>query len=204
MTKDPKLLKNHESYDELFKAQILSDMFNTAIPNAELLGYGFGWVLLKNFHGKNLIWHGGNTGNYSAELIFIPEDNLGMIVLANASSDPSLNHYITLLQAYLGYNPKEVNMIYQKHMNMNKFVGKYTNYQGFYTAEVNNKGGTLFFELKSELQPFSLTLFPKTDELNCLDNYYYKENGFKEKIFFIEKNGVLYLKLDRLLFTKIK
>ena len=114
ITKDTKLLSNKAKYDEMFTHQNKSDMFENFIPDAEQDGYGFGWALYTNFHGRKVLEHGGHTSNYSTVLLFIPEEELGLIILANGSREPSLNHAIALIQAFLGFDPKKENLIYKQ------------------------------------------------------------------------------------------
>lgn len=48
-------------------------------------GYGLGWVL-GDYRGQPLIWHNGGTFGFSSHLAFLPEADLGIVVLTNGAS----------------------------------------------------------------------------------------------------------------------
>lgn len=48
-------------------------------------GYGLGWVN-GSYHGQPLIWHSGGTFGFSAHLVFLPEADLGIVVLTNGAA----------------------------------------------------------------------------------------------------------------------
>lgn len=47
-------------------------------------GYGMGWFI-DQYHGLEQISHGGNTSGFTSEFTFLPDVNLGVLVLANRS-----------------------------------------------------------------------------------------------------------------------
>lgn len=47
--------------------------------------YGLGWFFSKVAE-RRVIWHGGNIDGYSTHVSFIPEENLGLVVLVNQSN----------------------------------------------------------------------------------------------------------------------
>ncbi len=51
----------------------------------ENTAYGLG-LFIENSKGVTIIGHGGNTLGFTSDLFFIPKDQIGMIVLTNASS----------------------------------------------------------------------------------------------------------------------
>ena len=49
---------------------------------------GLAWVVAQPEEiGETVIWHNGRTGGYSSHLALLPQSNLGIVVLANTSSD---------------------------------------------------------------------------------------------------------------------
>lgn len=54
------------------------------------LGYGMGWFT-DSYNGLPLVWHGGNTMGFSADLAFLPSADLGVVILSNAAGAGSFN-----------------------------------------------------------------------------------------------------------------
>ncbi len=82
---DKRLLKS-AVFGEMHKPQMLvpkgaglGGLFNS---EAQSSAYGFGWFL-SDYHGHTLIEHGGNVDGMTAQVGFLPEENLGVVVLAN-------------------------------------------------------------------------------------------------------------------------
>jgi CubicO group peptidase (beta-lactamase class C family) len=48
------------------------------------VGYGLGWVL-GDYFGQPLIWHNGGTFGFSSLMAFLPEADLGIVVLTNVA-----------------------------------------------------------------------------------------------------------------------
>jgi hypothetical protein len=53
------------------------------LDDADNSGIGLTWNVFKLYGGKKFIDHGGNSVGVSAELAFLPEDSLGVVVLIN-------------------------------------------------------------------------------------------------------------------------
>lgn len=67
--------------------------------------YGMGWFR-EEFHGKRLYRHQGHTDGFSCYLSFMPEENLGIIVLANQHQDKSIEHIaLSLYEKFLKLKP---------------------------------------------------------------------------------------------------
>ena len=52
--------------------------------------YGLGWVV-DEYKGSPKIWHGGRTIGFTAYLAFLPDQDLGIAILANAQGSGSFN-----------------------------------------------------------------------------------------------------------------
>jgi CubicO group peptidase (beta-lactamase class C family) len=59
--------------------------------NGSDLAYGMGWFSGESKDGTALVWHGGDTPNFMSDMLLVPENNFGVMVLANAQSS-SLGH----------------------------------------------------------------------------------------------------------------
>ena len=75
---DGKPLVSKDSCAELFKPRITV---------AGALKYGYGWFL-DDWHGHKVIQHGGNIDGFNAQVAFMPDQNLGLVLLTNVSGSP--------------------------------------------------------------------------------------------------------------------
>lgn len=87
---------------ELITPNLLQQMYEPHIPipddpllstsETTLTCYGLGWFI-SAYRGYKVIHHGGNIDGFSALISFIPEENIGLVILTNAGT--------TLLPTYL-------------------------------------------------------------------------------------------------------
>ena len=84
-------LIENSTFNELIKPQVVSDL----ICNPEfgvqdfvpMEAYGFGWILL-SYRGHFVALHGGIVNGFTSVLLFLPQDNIGMIIIGNKSGSP--------------------------------------------------------------------------------------------------------------------
>ncbi|MBZ0315032.1 MAG: beta-lactamase family protein [Anaerolineae bacterium] len=62
-------------------------------PDGEPFDYAMGW-LPESYHGQQLVWHNGGTLGFSTYCGFLPDANLGIIVLSNRSG--AENYYFAM------------------------------------------------------------------------------------------------------------
>jgi hypothetical protein len=55
------------------------------LMTATMAHYGLGWMV-GEYHGLRIVSHAGGTTGYTAELAFLPDADLGVVILANAFS----------------------------------------------------------------------------------------------------------------------
>ncbi len=84
--------------------------FGLLFSESNLLNYGMGWFLA-DFRGHLLVSHGGNIDGNSAFVSFIPEENIGLVILTNMNG---ANGFISALNfeiydRFLGYDDKDWN-----------------------------------------------------------------------------------------------
>jgi CubicO group peptidase (beta-lactamase class C family) len=61
--------------------------------NGKRIGYGMGWFSGVSEEGWPIIWHGGDTPNFMSDMLLVPGQDFGVVVLANAQST-SVGHVI--------------------------------------------------------------------------------------------------------------
>jgi CubicO group peptidase (beta-lactamase class C family) len=57
-------------------------------PEMPANSYGLGWDV-QPYRGRALVHHGGNIDGFSTLCAFLPDDNLGVVVLSNSDASPS-------------------------------------------------------------------------------------------------------------------
>lgn len=83
----------------------------TLDPDLRKAGYGMGWLNQTYRDGRTLLWHNGNIDGFTAYLGFLPEDDLGLVILTNVGTSPrgrSFYQYVLnlLLGSQFGHNPR--------------------------------------------------------------------------------------------------
>lgn len=76
--------------------------FQRTAPDSHFLAYGMGWFL-HDYHGVELVEHGGNIDGMTALVALVPEERLGLVVLTNLDHTtlPTAIFY-RVVDAYLG------------------------------------------------------------------------------------------------------
>jgi CubicO group peptidase (beta-lactamase class C family) len=71
----------------LISSQSLLETWAPQIEMGEAESYGLGWML-REHDGRKVVEHGGNIDGFSAQVGFMPEENLGYVLLMNLSASP--------------------------------------------------------------------------------------------------------------------
>ena len=73
-----------------------------AFPDAHFIEYGLGWFL-QDYHGYQIVSHGGQTDGQHANLLLVPELGLGVVVLTNTLQfGYPIAITLSVLDSYLG------------------------------------------------------------------------------------------------------
>jgi len=54
-------------------------------------GYGMGWFVGYSESGIRITWHGGDTPNFAAEMILLPEYELGLVMMVNSQNSSKVH-----------------------------------------------------------------------------------------------------------------
>ncbi|HEX79046.1 MAG TPA: beta-lactamase family protein [Dehalococcoidia bacterium] len=65
----------------------------TFVENGSETGYGMGWLISCGGSDVSLIWHGGDTPNFTTDMILLPDYDMGMAVLVNSQAS-TIGHSI--------------------------------------------------------------------------------------------------------------
>ncbi|MEM7477059.1 MAG: DUF3471 domain-containing protein, partial [Planctomycetota bacterium] len=61
----------------------VSQSYRTSIPSANYRGYGLGWSL-SDYKGRKVVSHGGGYDGMYSQVLLVPQENLGIVVLTNS------------------------------------------------------------------------------------------------------------------------
>lgn len=120
---------------------------------------GYGLFVYPNFFDHTLIGHGGAVLVSTAHLAFIPDREIGVIVLANGSGY-AMGHFANAaLAVMLGKDPWTLPGVASER-SLEQLAGRYETYQGTYGATVKRAGDFLMLEIKNKLLAQTLPLVP--------------------------------------------
>lgn len=148
--------------------------------------YAMGWFV-QSYKDKKVIQHGGNIDGFNSMVAFMPDDNLGFVLLTNVSGSPLGNELISIV----------ADGILSENANQNvsnedlKSIGKYNFAPAGFDIEIKSVDGKLIAVVPG--QP-NYTL-EKTEGRR------YKLNGAPEGFFITFKDDSIYLEQPQGNFT---
>lgn len=154
------LNKGQVGSKQLLSEKILAETHQQQIKMSQMAGYGLGWML-QEWQGKKVVEHGGNIDGFGAQVAFVPEENLGFVLLTNVTATPLQQGSIGMVLDHLlgGQKTKAVNAT-EDGINYEKYVGEYhANFGPFkdaiFTFSIKDDGkpavdvpGQMLYELK--------------------------------------------------------
>jgi CubicO group peptidase (beta-lactamase class C family) len=96
---------------EMWTAQTILPIGNPPPPLAALKAhfsdYALGWFL-RDYHGREMVGHTGGVGGFVSQVMLVPEENLGVVVLTNAEeSGAFLSILYHVIDHYFGLPPTD-------------------------------------------------------------------------------------------------
>jgi hypothetical protein len=79
----------------------MSEEQERIFPMTNFTSYGLAWSL-RDYYGRKLVGHGGGIRGMRAEVLLVPEDELGFVVLTNSGTNLPVAVIYRLVDAYLG------------------------------------------------------------------------------------------------------
>jgi len=70
---------------QLLSPQGLATLHTPGVKLSPLSSYGMGWVI-QGQPGATEIWHNGDVSNFHANLLLLPDQHIGIVILVNVSS----------------------------------------------------------------------------------------------------------------------
>lgn len=95
----------------------LEGSMKTLYPEAHFLNYGMGWFL-SDYRGRKMVEHGGSIDGMRGLVAMIPEEKIGVVILANLSGTTvSVPLAYRIFDAYLGAPQRDWSAEMVKNMN---------------------------------------------------------------------------------------
>lgn len=117
--------------------------------------------------GRPVVGHTGLMYVSTAAMRFLPEQNLGAVVLANGSGYPLINIADFGLATLLGEEPFSLPAL-QIEQRLEALTGRYETYRATYGCEVRRKGDTLQLHFKTKYGEETTPLVPTSDPARFL------------------------------------
>lgn len=137
-----------------------------ALPAQGLFGqgsYGYGLSISPDFLGHTLIGHGGSVLISTAYMGFIPEQGVGIALLANGSGYSLSQLGMYGLALLVGKDPEELPFV-RMEKALTELVGTYETYKGTMKVQVKRRGDFLSVEIKDKYNDLVVTLVPESVE----------------------------------------
>jgi CubicO group peptidase (beta-lactamase class C family) len=81
---------------QIIPAGVIEELHTPGISyeeNSIEIGYGMGWFIADSDSGLSMVWHGGDTSNFSANMVLLPDQQLGVAVLINSQTSASAHSF---------------------------------------------------------------------------------------------------------------
>ncbi|MBT9160028.1 MAG: serine hydrolase [Dehalococcoidia bacterium] len=139
--------------------------------------YGYGLSITPDFLGHKLVGHGGSVLVATAYIGFIPEQGVGIALLANGSGYLLSQLGMYGLAILLEKDPESLPFV-QMEKALTELVGTYETYRGTMKAQVKRMGDFLTIEIKDKYSDLTVPLVPEAIEENTR-TFFTLESGIK-------------------------
>jgi len=162
--------------------------------------YGYGLSIAPDFLGHKLVGHGGSVLVATAYIGFIPQQGVGIVLLANGSGYLLSQLGMYGLSILLSRNPEELPFV-QMERSLTELVGTYETYKGTTMVQVKRMGDFLAIETKDKYNSSLVPLVP--EKINGKTKTFYTlSSGAKLPVEFQVEEGRINLIYERYLLRK--
>ncbi len=149
-------LLSRESIEEMEKGRVRVPWEGPFGP----VHYAYGLSVTSDFLGYKLIGHGGSVLVATAYLGFVPEEDVGVALLANGSGYPMAQFGQYALALLLRRDPEELPFVVRER-RLKELEGLYETYKGTMQAQVRRQGDFLLIEVRDKYTEQVVTLVPE-------------------------------------------
>lgn len=132
---------------------------NTTLNNGDPTNYGYGWMI-NEINGSPSIEHGGGIFGYTTAGIYVPDENLYVIVLTNRDGSSPDGEAVKIAAHALGKPfPDSNTKVSLKDNQLKKWVGNY-DFEGESLSSITFEDGKLFSQREGSSK---LPIFPLSE-----------------------------------------
>lgn len=206
-----KVISMHLNWGEypggrLVSKKSLQEMQTPRVPTAHKDGpfgnfeYGLGFFLLSNFLGRPLVDHSGSVHTATAYMGLIPEEKVGVMVMANSSgySTRFIGQYG--LAILLGQDPEELSFVKRDRL-MSGLCGNYETFRGTTNIQIKRSGDFLMMVEAGKYSQATTILIPASLE-EGKSIFYTLGNGYKVYAEFVQDRTGTSLVFERYAYRK--
>ncbi len=121
--------------------------------------YGYGLGINVDPSGPTTISHGGSVSTATAQIAFVPEEGIGVIVLANGTGYPLTTIADYALAAMMGRDPNQLPAIRFEN-TLNDLTGNYETYKHTMKGRVTRRGSMLQLDTGDKYRDVAVPLIP--------------------------------------------
>ncbi len=157
---------------------------NTTLNNGEPTYYGYGW-LTNEVNGVPSIEHGGGIFGYASQGVYLPEQDIYVVILTNRNGNSPEETAIRLAAQAVGKPfPNAENAMSLSEAQLKKWTGRYAFDKEIYRT-ISLKDGALYSQREGSE---ALKLFPVSKNKFCFEDglgayEFVKEKGKKTVVF---------------------
>lgn len=164
-------------------------------------GYAYGLRIQTDFLGHKLVQHGGSVGTATAFIGFIPEKNVGVAVLANASGYQPSQMGLYGLAVALGENPDDLPFV-RRENDLSELTGNYETFKGTIQAKVKKAGDLLSLVMGNRYNTQTIPLIPVSIEKDRRV-FYTLSSGNRLEVEFLLSEDKITLLYERYAFRRV-
>lgn len=164
-------------------------------------GYGLGLMIFPDFLGRKLLCHGGSVEVSTAWMGFVPEEGVGIALLANGSGYPMSQLGMYGLALLLGEEPDELPFA-RWERTLSELAGTYETYKGTMQAQVRRAGDFLMLELRDRYTELVVPLVLEGREGGAV-TFYTWQGRRKLPVEFLVHEGRVELIYERYLLRRV-
>ena len=149
-------LVSEKSYEELVKPRVPMPSEPRWPEPVGQSFYALG-LSVQKFFGRTLIGHGGSVLVYTAHIGFVPEEKVGVAILANGSGYPMAQFAQAALALLLGEPLERLPFVWLEAL-AEKILGVYATYRDTMRVSVRPRGGTIELVVEDREAPVTVVL----------------------------------------------
>jgi len=116
-------------------------------------GYGFGLGIAPDFLGEKMVEHGGSIIVSTAQMAFIADRKIGVIMMGNSGGMDYATIAKSVLAMLMDKDPAEVIPPYGIRERMSRIEGNYAVYEGLESLDIVKERGMLYLQRGDTLTP---------------------------------------------------